>query len=583
MMIMLLAAGMLLPAAWLLSIIGGLALITVDAYPKIRAKNYSLDYIAFLALAVSLVTLNWGAGAVVALMFSGGKALEAIASARAEDSLRSLVERIPKTATVREQDGTVHDVPLPKVVHGMTIVVKHLELVPLDGVLLSPHAVLNESNLTGEPLPRTRTNGFFIKSGCVNDGEAFELSVVGTLSTSAYMRIVSLVQEAKQRPARMVRLAERANIPFTAATLVIGAVALVLSGDITRLLAVLVIATPCPLIIAAPVAFIGGLSHSAKHHIIVKSPETFERLARARTVLFDKTGTLTLGTPRLIETIPVDPAIDAARALTLAGALEFHSIHPLARALGTAREEARLQLLNATDVEEKIGQGIEGTVDGLRLRVSAAPHDERGGILLSLSDATHEIARFRFEDILKEDVAELFEWLRNNGMHIEILTGDTVENAERMLGRFNVPIRARATPQNKSDAVEIARMQGPVVMVGDGLNDAPALAHADVGVVFSGTENSAAIDAAHAAILGRDLLLIRELIRDARRTTQIAEESTWGGIVLSIVGMIFAATGDIKPVMGALLQEGIDVTVILNALRTALADSPRRNGSSGIA
>lgn len=571
-MVILLAVGMLFSAAWVVAIAGGIVIILLDAVAKIRQHNFSLDYIAFLALLVSLATHNWGAGAIVALMFSGGKALETYAAERAERSLRALVESIPKEATVKEKDGTVHEMPLTKILHGMVIVVKHMELVPLDGTLLSPTAVLNEANLTGEPLPSSRTTGSFIKSGCINEGEAFELSVVGTLSTSAYMRIVTLVQEAKRRPAKLVRFAERANFPFTAITLVIAGIAYAVSDDITRALAVLVIATPCPLIIAAPVAFIGGMSHAARHRIIVKSPAALETIARARTILFDKTGTLTLGTPRLIETILTDPGIDASRALSLASAIEFHSLHPLARALGAARELQRLPLLPAQDVEEKIGQGIEGTVDGLRLSIKAAPSDDRGGIMLSLADATHELARFRFEDVLKEDTASLLAWLAKHGFHVEVLTGDTQENAERTLGRFNIPIRARATPQNKSDAVDLARMQGPVIMVGDGLNDAPALAHADVGIVFSGTENSAAIDAAHVAILGRDVGLIRELIEDARRTTQIAEESTWGGIVLSVVGMVFAAAGDLRPVAGAIVQEGIDVAVIMNALRAALRD-----------
>jgi P-type E1-E2 ATPase len=348
-------------------------------------------------------------------------------------------------------------------------------------------------------------------------------------------------------------------------------VAFVLSGDITRVLAVLVIATPCPLIIAAPVAFIGGLSHAARHRIIVKSPAVLEVLARAKTILFDKTGTLTIGSPQLIETIVLDPAYDAPHVLSLAAAVEFHSIHPLARAIGAARDAARLPIMTARDVEEKIGYGIVGIVGDQRYSVCAAPPDSKGGILLSFSDNAHEIARFRFEDVIKEETAMLISWLLKNGMHVEILTGDTQENAERTLGRFNIPIRAKATPQYKSDAVDYARMQGPVIMVGDGLNDAPALAHADVGIVFSGTENSATIDAASVAILGNDAGLIRELIEDARRTTAIAEESTWGGIMLSVVGMVFAASGNLAPVTGALLQELIDVAVILNALRTAVS------------
>lgn len=577
-MVILLGVGVLLYPAWIVAIAGGLVIIVADGWRKVREKNYALDYIAFLALVVSFATGSFGAGAIVALMFSGGKALEHYASKRAEASLRSLVESIPKVATVKEPDGTVHEVPLSKIVHGMVIIVKHTELVPLDGTLVSQAAVVDEANLTGEAMPRTRPVGAFIKSGCVNVGEAFELSVVGTLSTSTYMRIVQLVHDARKKPAAIVRLAERANMPFTVITLMLAGFAFALSNDVTRVLAVLVIATPCPLIIAAPVAFIGGLSHAARHRIIVKNPAALEVLARAKTILFDKTGTLTLGTPKLIETIVLDGAYDAHRVLSLAGAIEFHSIHPLARVLAAERDAARLPVLTAREVEEKIGYGIQGVVEEQHYSLTAAPADGKGGILLSFSDLSHEIARFRFEDVLKDDAAELLAWLRKRGMHVEILTGDTQENAERTLGRFNVPIRARATPKDKSDAVDYARMNGPVIMVGDGLNDAPALAHADVGIVFSGTENSAAIEAASAAILGRDLGLIRELLEDAQRTTSIAEESTWGGIILSVAGMLFAATGNLAPVTGALVQELIDVAVILNALRTAVADEYRSMG-----
>lgn len=572
---LLLAAGVFTDAAWILAILGGIAIIIKDAYARIREKNYALDYIAFLALTVSLATTSYGAGVIVALMFVGGKALEEYAARRAEGSLRELVERIPKVALVKAHDGTQHETPLADITHGTVIIIKHGELVPLDGTLVSPVALLNEANLTGEAMPQARRTGAHIKSGSVNAGEAFELAVVGTLETSTYMRIVSLVREARNRPARVVRLAERANMPFTIAALALSALAFAVSGDIGRVLAVLVIATPCPLIIAAPVAFIGGLSHAARHRIIVKTPAALETLAQAKTILFDKTGTLTLGNPKLVEMIVLDRAYTAPRVLTLAAAIEYHSIHPLARAMGAARDAARLPIVVARNVRETVGRGIEGIVEEQHYAITAAKPDGKGGILLAFSDTSHDIAHFRFEDVLKDDAGAFLTWLEKQGMHVEILTGDSQENAERALGHFNIPIRAKTTPQDKAAAVARARAFGSVIMVGDGLNDAPALAQADVGIVFSGTENSAAIDAAAVAVLGRDLGLIRELLEDARHTTQIAQESIWGGIVLSTIGMLFAAFGHITPVVGALIQELIDVTVILNALRAAVADEYR--------
>lgn len=572
-MLVLLAAGLWLPSVWIAAIAGGIAIVLEESFRKVREGNWALDYIAFLALVVALSTGNLGAGAIVALMFASGRALETYASERAESSLRALVERIPKVALVRQEDGSLVTTPLADVRTGMIIVVKPHELVPLDGTLRTI-AVLNEANLTGEALPVTRTTGSYVKSGCVNAGETLEMTVEGDLSSSTYMRIVTLVREARQKPARIVRLAEAANTPFTIAALALAALAYYLSGDIVRVLAVLVIATPCPLIIAAPVAFIGGLSHAARHGIIVKSPAALEVLARARTVFFDKTGTLTLGTPSLKETTVLDPDTTAAHALAIAGSIEFHSIHPLARALDAAREAAGAPLLPASSVAERIGEGIEGIVEGTRYRVAAAT-GAVGGITLSLSSDAREIARFRFEDTLKTEASVLMHWLSETGMRAEVLTGDSAENAQRLLGGLDIPIRARVTPEGKSSAIDAARAESTVIMVGDGLNDAPALARADVGIVFSGTENSAAIEAAAVAILGHDAGLIHELLEDARRTTMIAKQSLWTGIGLSVLGMIAAALGFIPPVEGAIIQEGIDVAVILNALRAALVNDYR--------
>jgi len=261
---LLLVVGAFTDVAWMLAIIGGIAVVIKDAYAQIREKDYALDYIAFLALTVSLATQHFGAGAIVALMFVGGKALEDYASRRAEGSLRELIERIPKTALVKGQDGTQREMPLSSITHGMVIVIKHGELIPLDGTLASPVALLNEANLTGEAMPQARRAGAHIKSGCVNVGDAFEMSVVGTLETSTYMRIVELVREARNRPARVVRLAQRANMPFTIATLALSALAFGVSGDVGRVLAVLVIATPCPLIIAPHRSRSSAASHTRR-------------------------------------------------------------------------------------------------------------------------------------------------------------------------------------------------------------------------------------------------------------------------------------------------------------------------------
>lgn len=562
-----------LPFAYLVAILIGIAKIVVDSYENIREGRYSLDYIAFLAMVVSVVSGEYLPGAVVALMFTGGEALEDFAETRARASLQSLLERIPKVALVRTGDAT-REVPLVDVVAGTTIVVRPHELIPLDGELVSDEAVLDMSNLTGEPIPETISRGAFIKSGAVNVGKTIDLVVSGTFTTSTYARIVHLVDESKRQQAPIVRLSERANFPFTAITLALAGGAYFFSGEVTRALAVLVIATPCPLIIAAPIAFIGGLSRAARRNIIIKRPVALEALARATTVFFDKTGTLTLGTPELVSLEVTASDMTEDRALAIAAGIEFHSIHPLASAIIAALKQKNMTSLQATSVSETIGTGISGVVDGVRYVICKAAHVNSGGggIVLSLAREGEVIAEMRFADVLKENVRQLIDSLRARGLRVAVITGDRRVNAEAVFAKLPIDIYADATPEEKHRLIVEAKAKGEtVVMIGDGLNDAPALATADVGVVFSGTENSAAIEAAEVVIMGRDVVLVSELFDTARRSTSIALQSVWVGIGLSTIGMFGAAFGFIVPVAGALVQEGIDVAVILNSLRTIRA------------
>ena len=549
------------------STMAGVVKIILESIEKIRRRDFSLDYIAFLAMVVALMSDEFLAGAVIALMVVGGNALDEYASARAESALRGLAERIPKSCTV-ERGTATEEVPIQQVAEGEIIVVRPNELIPLDGTLRSKEALVNEANLTGEPLPVTLRHGAYMKSGGVNVGETLRLAVHGGFETSTYMRIVHLVDEAKQYQAPVVRLAERINFPFTAIALALALGAYFLTGEAWRALAVLVIATPCPLIIAAPVAFIGGLSRAARKNIIVKRPATLEVLTRVRMMFFDKTGTLTLGQPKLYATEVLAPRRNEAEVLGIASAIEFHSIHPLARAIRAAHGARGATPLEATNVEEKIGEGISGDVNGSRFTIRKAAGSK--GLSLSLIEGEAELARFHFEDEVKEDIAALFQHLSRKNIDAEVLTGDRRENAERVVGRFGVPIRADLSPEDKFSILDAAKQRGKIVaMVGDGLNDAPALAKADVGIVFSGTENSAAIEAASVVVLGHDLSLINELFETARRSMRIASQSIWTGVSLSVVGMLVASAGFIQPVEGAILQEVIDVAVILNSLRAA--------------
>lgn len=560
-----------LALAYYLAIGIGIIQILVVGYREIRAKNYSLDYIALLAMLLSVFTHELLAGAVIAFMYTTGEALEDYASRRAEASLASLLARIPKTALVKHEE-TVKEVPLTEVPPGATIVIRGGELVPLDGLLASPRAVLNLANLTGEPLPEMVESGAVIKSGSVNAGEAFDLVVSGTLATSTYAKIVDLVKNAGNDQAPFVRLTTRANIPFTLLTFLISGAAYLFTHDLGRVLAVLVIATPCPLIIAAPVAFIGGLSRAAGKNIIVKTPVALETIARVTTIFFDKTGTLTLGEPQLTSIDILEDAVTETKALYLAAALEFHSIHPLARAVIQAAHTRGLTPSPATEVTETIGVGIAGTVEGSVVSLAQAPdhHHRAGSISLLLTRAGKPIAVLHFADMLKDHAKKLVNELVHTGYTVAVLTGDRAENAQKIFEGLPITLHSGCTPEEKYRIVDEARAKGAIVaMVGDGLNDAPALARADVGIVFSGTENSASIEAADVAILGHDVALIHELFALGNRSVRIARQSVYTGIGLSVLAMLIASFGFIAPVEGAILQEGIDVTVIINALRAA--------------
>lgn len=551
----------------------GIGDVVVISIRHLFERQFSLDYIAFLALALAGATGEYVAGAVIALMYTGGEALEFAASRRATASLSALLSRIPKTAIVKDAGGTLVSVPLTHVQEGSTIIVRTGELVPLDGTLLSNTALLDLSNLTGEPLPEALRHGTIVKSGSVNQGEALELRVSGTLSTSTYAKIIDLVQDAERQQAPFVRFSSRANIPFTLITLFIAGVVYALTHDLARVLAVLVVATPCPLIIAAPVAFIGGLSRAAGRNIIVKTPTALEALSDVRTIYFDKTGTLTLGEPTLIHIECIGDTLTEVKALSLAAALEFHSIHPLARAITKAASARGLTPEPALEVTEVVGAGIQGRVREAHVTLSQAPDRYRreGSIALLLTRDNAPAAVFHFSDKLKDHAKRLLQNLAQRGYTVAILTGDKTEHAQALFNGEAIMIYGDCTPEEKSRIVETAKRRGHgVAMVGDGLNDAPALARADVGIVFSGTENSASIEAADVAILGHDLNHIEELLTLSKRSVAIARESVVAGIGLSTVAMLYAATGALAPVAGALLQEAIDIAVILNALRTAL-------------
>lgn len=556
------------PLASLFPIALGAGQLLRESGERLRLKKWNLDYLALLTLVAAVVLGEFLPGAVIALMVAVSAALEAYGSDRAEKTLRGLFEQIPKRVMVKTDAGT-REIPLQEARTGDVLVVRQSEMLPLDGILLSGRALLNEANLTGEMEPVVYERSALLKSGLVNVGGSLELAVRGDFEHSSYQTILRLVEEGKTHPSPLVRVAERYNVLFTAAALGLACGAALIFHDWGRFLAVLVIATPCPLLIAAPVSFIGGLNKAARQNIIVKGPFVLELLAKTKTFFFDKTGTLTLGTPRLMRVEILDAALDETRALALAAALEWHSFHPIAQSLVRASAERGGAPLLADEVEERIGEGIFGRVASHRYGVVKAAGAFADGIVVDLVEGTRPLARFFFDDELKEDVERVFDYLRVRGATLGILTGDKKRNAERLFGRFRVPIYAECSPEKKTQLVRRYQKEGLLVgMIGDGMNDAPALALADVGIVFSGAENSASIEAADVAILGRDVWRIRDAIHIGRRSYHVALESILIGIGLSVVGMLCASAGLIPPIEGAVLQEAIDAIVIINALRS---------------
>jgi heavy metal translocating P-type ATPase len=553
---------------FIIAIAIGLLVLGKNALKKIAAGQYSLDYIAILAMVVSLATNELGAGAVISLMILLSEALEAYSSKEAEAALKYLVEKIPKTCEVKTQNG-LETRDIHTIADGDVIFLRPNEIVPLDGTLLSEQSLMNEANLTGEVAVQSYAHGQFVKSGLINAGNALELRVVGDFSHSTYQKIVDLVNEAQKHPARTVRLAERYNYGFTIITLILAALAYILSRQWNSLLAVLVMATPCPLLIAAPVSFLGGLNKASKKNIIVKKPAALETLSQITTIFFDKTGTLTLGEPRLSKIEIVSQNFSEDTLLACAAAIEIHSLHPLAKAVVQARKNRNLPNYAAQEVEEKIGDGIKGTVNGKTFLIKKSSQAASNGIAIDIFADGDEVGRLIFEDQIKMGTIEVLKALKTR-YTVAILTGDTKENTQKLFDGLDLTIHDRCLPEDKFAIIKAAQINGgKVMMVGDGLNDAPALALADVGVVFSGTENSASIEAAAIAILNRDIASVPFILDVADASTRIARESILWGIGLSIIGMLFAAFGFIPPVTGAILQECIDVTVIMNALRAA--------------
>lgn len=580
------ALGQALPLAVVAYIVIGVV-IFVTAVGMVRdlmSGHWGLDILAVIAMIATLAVGEYVAGLIIALMLTGGEALEALAARRASRELDTLLNRAPVYAQrVDPHTGEVERIPIADVVIGDELLVRSTEVLPVDGTLISARAVIDESSVTGEPLPVTYQSGDALLSGTINSTETFTMRADKVAHDSHYASIVRLVEGAVESRAPMVRLADRYAVPFTIVSLLIAGLAWYLSGDPVRFAEVLVVATPCPLLIAAPVAFMGGMSSAAKLNVIIKDGGTLEVLARVRSVAFDKTGTLTQGRPDVVEIRPI--ARSADETLRLAAAAEQYSVHVFAGRIVAHAVERQLQLPQVTAAEEIATNGVQATLaDGSVVRVGKPAFiEEVAGVFERTPLSAGETAVYVsvdsdfagvivLSDPLRSHAAETIVRLREAGVErIVMVTGDVAPTAESIAADAGITtVHAETTPQSKVDIV-VALRPRPVMMVGDGINDAPVLAAADVGIAMAGRGATAASESASAVITSDDVSRVADVVQVSHKTVKIALQSIWMGIIISVGLMLVAAFGYLPAVAGALLQEIVDLVAILSALRALRA------------
>ena len=573
-------------ALWIAGTVLGLVFSVGWTVSAVRHGQVSVDVIAVLALAGALVVNEPFAGAMITVMLASGQLLEARAAARARRELSLLVERAPRSAR-RHVDGAVVEIPVDDVVIGDRLLVGTGEIVPVDGRLLST-AVLDESALTGEPLPVERITGEDVRSGVVNAGQPVDLVATAAAAESTYAGVVRLVEQAQAGSAPFVRAADRFAIYFVPLTLILAGVSWAVSGDPVFAVAVLVVATPCPLLLAAPIAIMSGLSRAAQVGVVIKGGGALEALAAGRVMLFDKTGTLTQGQPVLTEVITAG-GVDADEVLRLAASLDQVSPHVLASAIVTGGTRRGLTLQMPDDVREVHGYGLEGTVDGHRIKLGKASWivggtappwvrqvrrraDLDGSLTVFVAVDDRPAGAFLLQDTIRPDAPRMVRTLRTAGIsRVVLVTGDRADIAD-MIGRIVGvdTVLADCDPADKLAAIERESANGATIMVGDGVNDAPALAAAGVGVALAARGATASSEAADVVLTVDRIDALGDAILIARRSKKIALQAVLVGMGLSLVAMVAAAVGLLPPAAGAVVQEVIDVLAIGIALRAVL-------------
>jgi heavy metal translocating P-type ATPase len=558
-------------------VIGGVPLLFKTVRGMLRGQ-FAADIVASLAIVAALVLGQYFAGAVIVLMQSGGEALEAYAMQRASSSLEGLLARAPKIAH-RVRENEIVDVPVDAVRVGDELVVRPGDLIPVDADVLEGTSAVDQSALTGEPVPVRAVAGTHLLSGSMNLDGALRVRALRLSAQSQYQQIVQLVESARREKPPIQRLADRFAVWFTPVTLLMCAVAYLVTASPSSVLAVLVVATPCPLILATPVAVIAGISRAADLGVIVKHGRAIEQLGRARAVVFDKTGTLTLGQPTVAHVEALDGAA-AGDVLRLAAAVEQLSSHHLGHAVVDAARERFGALPAVAAFRESPGNGVRGTVEGRSVVVGSIRHLRDAGIAIAdtANDGTEAHVAFdgrlvgtiEFADRLRHQVPALMQRLAVLGVTDTVmLTGDRIEAAESIAAQAGIrTVRANLLPADKVEAVrDLARRYGNVLMVGDGINDAPALAAATVGAAMGAHGTAISAEAADVVLLVDDIARLGDAMSISRRMRRIALQSIGVGLGVSFALMIIASLGHITPAAGAVMQEALDAVVILNALR----------------
>jgi heavy metal translocating P-type ATPase len=563
-------------------LLGGVPLV-FDLLGKLLRREFSSDLLAGISIVTSVILGEYLAGVLVVLMLSGGEALEAYAVRRASSVLEALARRMPSEAH-RKREGVVADVALDDVAVGDTLVVFPHEICPVDGTVVEGHGVMDESYLTGEPYVMSKTPGSAVLSGAINGEAALTIRAAKRALDSRYARIMQVVRASEQHRPRLRRLGDQLGAYYTPLAVGIALMAWAVSGQAVRFLAVLVVATPCPLLIAIPVAIIGSISLSARRGIIIKDPAVLEQLDRCRTAIFDKTGTLTYGQPRLTEVV-VSPPFTENEILTLVASLERYSKHPLAAAAVEAARRAGAPLRDAGEISERPGEGLRGVVGGRSVQITsrtklAAARPEgaaalppvKGGLeCVAVVDGRYA-ATLRFRDQPRAGGAAFIRHLRPRHRFDRLLlvSGDRESEVRSLADQVGIrEVYAGQTPEEKLALVRRETAKAPTVFLGDGINDAPAMTAATVGVAF-GRNSDITAEAAGAVIMDSSLQKVDEFLHIGRRLRSIALQSAVGGMALSLAGMVVAAAGYLPPVAGAVIQEVIDVLAVANALRVAL-------------